>query len=149
MILWLCICANNKMCFFLETGSGKTTQVPQFILEHAEERGNAVRIVCTEPRRIAAVAMADRVSHERGEKAGQTVGFQIRLESRVSPKTLLTFCTNGVLLRSLMGGGGSAGGPDSPVFSRYAHLEGGVSALQLHPGGHHKRSKIWGWVKNH
>ena len=57
------ICANNKMCFFLETGSGKTTQVPQFILEHAEERGTAVRIVCTEPRRIAAVAMADRSGH--------------------------------------------------------------------------------------
>ena len=63
MILWLCICANNKMCFFLETGSGKTTQVPQFILEDAEERGSAVRIVCTEPRRIAAVAMADRSGH--------------------------------------------------------------------------------------
>ena len=125
----------QNVLFFLETGSGKTTQVPQFILEHAEEMGTAVRIVCTEPRRIAAVAMADRVSHERGEKAGQTVGFQIRLESRVSPKTLLTFCTNGVLLRSLMGGGGSAGGPDSPVFSRYAYLEDGVSALQLHPRG--------------
>ena len=54
---------------------------------------------------IAAVAMAERVANERGEKVGQTVGFQIRLESRVSPKTLLTFCTNGVLLRTLMGSG--------------------------------------------
>ena len=80
--------------------------------------------------------MADRVSQERGEKAGQTVGFQIRLESRVSPKTLLTFCTNGVLLRSLMGGGGSAGGPDSPVFSRYAYLFGRWSfCLAVAPKG--------------
>ena len=77
--------------------------------------------------------MADRVSHERGEKAGQTVGFQIRLESRVSPKTLLTFCTNGVLLRSLMGGGGLAGGADSPVFSRYADLKVGSVSLAIAP----------------
>ena len=53
----------------------------------------------------AAVAMADRIASERGEKVGQTVGYQIRLESRVSPRTLLTFCTNGVLLRTLMGSG--------------------------------------------
>ena len=51
--------------------------------------------------------MADRIAAERGEVVGQTVGFQIRLESRVSPKTLLTFCTNGVLLRTLMGSGPS------------------------------------------
>ena len=49
--------------------------------------------------------MADRIASERGEKVGQTVGYQIRLESRVSPRTLLTFCTNGVLLRTLMGSG--------------------------------------------
>jgi HrpA-like RNA helicase len=48
--------------------------------------------------------VADRVAYERGEGLGQLVGYQIRLESKVSPRTLLTFCTNGVLLRTLMGG---------------------------------------------
>ncbi|XP_070542906.1 3'-5' RNA helicase YTHDC2-like [Ptychodera flava] len=90
-----------------DTGSGKTTQVPQFLLNDSANTGRPVRIVCTQPRRISALAMAERVATERGEKVGQTVGYQIRLESRVSPKTLLTFCTNGVLLRTLMGGGTS------------------------------------------
>ncbi|KAK2182376.1 hypothetical protein NP493_355g01027 [Ridgeia piscesae] len=86
-----------------ETGSGKTTQVPQMILDDCEIQGRPCRIFCTQPRRLAALSVAERVAAERGEKIGQTVGYQIRLESRVSPKTLLTFCTNGVLLRTLMG----------------------------------------------
>uniref|UniRef100_A0A3B3T4R6 RNA helicase n=1 Tax=Paramormyrops kingsleyae TaxID=1676925 RepID=A0A3B3T4R6_9TELE len=87
-----------------ETGSGKTTQIPQFILDDCCEQGSPCRIICTQPRRLAAIAMAERVATERGETIGQTVGYQIRLESRVSPKTLLTFCTSGVLLRTLMAG---------------------------------------------
>lgn len=46
-----------------------------------------------------------QVSFERNEQIGQSIGYQIRLESRVSVKTVLTYCTNGVLLRTLMGGG--------------------------------------------
>ncbi|ROT84085.1 putative ATP-dependent RNA helicase YTHDC2 [Penaeus vannamei] len=57
--------------------------------------------------RISALTTAERVAAERGEKVGYTVGYQIRLESKLSPKTLLTFCTNGVLLRTLMGGDSS------------------------------------------
>lgn len=88
-----------------DTGCGKTTQVPQFILDQAAARRQLCRILVAEPRRIAAVSVAERVAHERGENiVGQTVGYQIRLESRVSPRTLLTYCTNGVLLRTLMGG---------------------------------------------
>ncbi|UYV78743.1 YTHDC2 [Cordylochernes scorpioides] len=87
-----------------ETGTGKTTQVPQYILDHSHLMGQQCRIICSQPRRLATLAVAERVAAERDEKVGQTVGFQIRLESRVSPKTVLTFCTNGVLLRTLMGG---------------------------------------------
>ncbi|XP_006812648.1 3'-5' RNA helicase YTHDC2-like, partial [Saccoglossus kowalevskii] len=87
-----------------DTGSGKTTQIPQLILDNSFVTGRPCRVICTQPRRISALAMAERVAAERGEKIGQTVGYQIRLESRVSPKTVLTFCTNGVLLRTLMGG---------------------------------------------
>ncbi|XP_039247577.2 3'-5' RNA helicase YTHDC2-like [Styela clava] len=90
------------------TGSGKTTQIPQFILDDCYARGEKrCRILCAQPRRISAVAMAERVAAERGECVGHTVGYQIRLESRVSPRTLLTFCTNGVLLRTLMAGDNS------------------------------------------
>ncbi|XP_062844381.1 3'-5' RNA helicase YTHDC2 [Trichomycterus rosablanca] len=87
-----------------ETGSGKTTQIPQFLLDDCSRKGIPCRIFCTQPRRLAAIAVAERVAAERGESIGQTIGYQIRLESRVSPKTLLTFCTSGVLLRTLMAG---------------------------------------------
>ncbi|XP_072937350.1 putative ATP-dependent RNA helicase DHX57 [Epargyreus clarus] len=89
-----------------ETGCGKSTQVPQFILDNWLDNFNKggkehVEIVCTQPRRISAIGVADRVADERVEKTGQVVGYQIRLESKVSSKTRLTFCTTGILLRRL------------------------------------------------
>lgn len=98
------LASNQVIIIAGETGSGKTTQVPQYILEHCQERRQVCRIICTQPRRLSAVSVAERVAFERDEKIGQTFGYQIRLESRVAPKTLLTYCTNGVLLRTLMGG---------------------------------------------
>jgi len=86
-------------------GVGKTTQVPQFILDECMQSKEACRIISSQPHRISAVSMAERVAVERGECVGQTIGYQIRLESRASPRTLLTFCTNGVLLRTLMSKG--------------------------------------------
>ncbi|KAF7688481.1 3'-5' RNA helicase YTHDC2 isoform X2 [Silurus meridionalis] len=95
---------NQVVLIVGETGSGKTTQIPQFLLDDCTKKGIPCRIFCTQPRRLAAIAVAERVAAERGESVGQTIGYQIRLESRVSPKTLLTFCTSGVLLRTLMAG---------------------------------------------
>ncbi|XP_050669842.1 3'-5' RNA helicase YTHDC2-like isoform X6 [Leptidea sinapis] len=86
------------------TGCGKTTQLPQLVLDYCQENKLPARIYCTQPRRISAVSVAERVAYERMEKIGQAVGYQIRLESRVSPRTVLHYCTNGVLLRTLMGG---------------------------------------------
>jgi HrpA-like RNA helicase len=86
-----------------ETGCGKTTQVPQIVLDWMIENGQGAEcnMVCTQPRRISAMGVADRVASERVEKVGGTVGYQIRLESRRSAKTRLLLCTTGVLLRRL------------------------------------------------
>ncbi|CAM0882886.1 unnamed protein product [Alopecurus aequalis] len=86
-----------------ETGCGKTTQVPQYILDHVWGKGESCKIICTQPRRISAVSVAERISAERGESVGDTVGYKIRLESKGGKNSSIMFCTNGVLLRVLIG----------------------------------------------
>uniref|UniRef100_A0A182NEC0 RNA helicase n=1 Tax=Anopheles dirus TaxID=7168 RepID=A0A182NEC0_9DIPT len=98
-----CVQHNQVIIVSGNTGSGKTTQVPQFILEAAAQKHQPCRIMCTQPRRISAVTVSERVCFERNEQLGDTVGYQIRLESRVKPTTNALFCTNGVLLRCLVG----------------------------------------------
>ncbi|XP_010677544.1 DExH-box ATP-dependent RNA helicase DExH1 isoform X2 [Beta vulgaris subsp. vulgaris] len=97
--------ANNQVLVVSgETGCGKTTQLPQFILEDeiSSLRGADCSIICTQPRRISAISVAARISSERGENLGETVGYQIRLEMKRSAGTRLLFCTTGVLLRQLV-----------------------------------------------
>ncbi|KAH6649156.1 P-loop containing nucleoside triphosphate hydrolase protein [Truncatella angustata] len=91
-----------------ETGSGKSTQSVQFILDdlYARGFGRAANIVCTQPRRISALGLADRVSDERCVQVGKEVGYSIRGENKVSNQTKITFVTTGVLLRRLQTSGG-------------------------------------------
>ncbi|CAG8715387.1 4808_t:CDS:2 [Dentiscutata erythropus] len=79
-----------------ETGSGKTTQIPQYMLESFPE----FRLIgVTQPRRIAAITVANRVSEEHGCRLGEDIGYCIRFDDCTSPKTRLKYMTDGVLLR--------------------------------------------------
>ncbi|XP_011641482.1 putative ATP-dependent RNA helicase DHX30, partial [Pogonomyrmex barbatus] len=96
---------NNRVLLIEgDTGCGKTTQVPQFILDSFVRNGNATdcNILVSQPRRISAISLADRVANERNESVGDVVGFQVRLEQSL-PKELgaIVFCTTGILLRKL------------------------------------------------
>ncbi|XP_076292712.1 ATP-dependent DNA/RNA helicase DHX36 isoform X2 [Lasioglossum baleicum] len=99
-----------------ETGCGKTTQIAQFILDDQIEQGNGsiTRIVCTQPRRISAISVAERVAAERTERLGTSIGFQIRLE-RVMPRDRgsITFCTSGMLLKFM---------ESDPALNNYSHI---------------------------
>ncbi|KAL1633506.1 hypothetical protein SLS56_002891 [Neofusicoccum ribis] len=91
-----------------ETGSGKTTQIPQFLHEAGytskEENGKTKKMVaCTQPRRVAAMSVAARVSEEMGVKLGKEVGYSIRFEDNTDPKnTIVKFMTDGMLLREFL-----------------------------------------------
>lgn len=74
-------------------GSGKTTQVPQYIMEEYCQWNRECRIICTQPRRLAATSIATRISEERNDTLGKSVGYQIRLDSRITPTTNLIFTT--------------------------------------------------------
>ncbi|XP_050100342.1 putative ATP-dependent RNA helicase DHX57 [Anopheles aquasalis] len=114
--------SNQILVISGETGCGKSTQVPQFLLDDwllqsSRLTGNAklrhVEIVCTQPRRLSAIGVAERVAEERIEKVGNTVGYQIRLETRTSSSTRLTFCTTGILMRRLQ---------SDPLLSSVTHV---------------------------
>ena len=82
-----------------ETGSGKTTQLPRLCL--AAGRGVAGMIGCTQPRRIAARAVARRVAEELRVPLGDLVGYQVRFNEAVAPQTAIKFMTDGILLAEI------------------------------------------------
>ena len=91
--------ANQVIVLTGETGSGKTTQIPQYL---AAEVGWNGRIGVTQPRRVAAVSVAKRVAEEVGVDAGEEVGYAIRFEDITGANTAIKFLTDGILLREIL-----------------------------------------------
>eukprot|EP01122_Echinamoeba_exundans_P012218 TRINITY_DN5056_c0_g1_i1.p1 TRINITY_DN5056_c0_g1~~TRINITY_DN5056_c0_g1_i1.p1 ORF type:complete len:1044 (+),score=244.51 TRINITY_DN5056_c0_g1_i1:328-3132(+) len=84
-----------------ETGSGKTTQLTQYLVEHGYTK-DGKKIGCTQPRRVAAMSVAARVAEEMGVKLGDEVGYSIRFEDCTSTSTILKYMTDGMLLREFL-----------------------------------------------
>ena len=84
-----------------ETGCGKSTMVPQFILDQCVQEGNSCKIAVTQPRRVAAKRLA-RVAMQRLEEVGSTVGYCVAGDIRRSSKTVITYCTVGYFLQVRM-----------------------------------------------
>ncbi|KAF3784984.1 putative pre-mRNA-splicing factor ATP-dependent RNA helicase [Nymphaea thermarum] len=93
--------SNQTLILVGETGSGKTTQIPQFIVE-AGYTSNHKQVACTQPRRVAAMSVSRRVAEEMDVSIGEEVGYSIRFEDCSGPKTILKYLTDGMLLREAM-----------------------------------------------
>lgn len=126
--------ARGRLIVQAPTGSGKSTQVPQMLLSHGllGERGE---VVVLQPRRLAARMLAKRVAEEVGTWLGEVVGYQIRLDSRVSQATRIRFVTEGILLRQ-MSFDPTLRGVSAIVFDEFheRHLYGDISlarAIQI------------------
>ncbi|XP_014668830.1 PREDICTED: putative ATP-dependent RNA helicase DHX30 isoform X3 [Priapulus caudatus] len=98
------IAGNHVIVLVGDTGCGKTTQVPQYIVEHSIEQmqGAACNVVITQPRRVSAISIARRVAYETGKSLGEHIGYQVRLDHVMPTREGATlFCTPGILLRKL------------------------------------------------
>lgn len=99
--LLACIAANQIVIVVGETGSGKTTQLAQYLYEEGLTRDGSL-VGCTQPRRVAAMSVAKRVAEEMDSELGKLVGYSIRFEDVTCDDTRVKFMTDGVLLRETL-----------------------------------------------
>ncbi|TPX38177.1 hypothetical protein SmJEL517_g00248 [Synchytrium microbalum] len=102
---------NQTIVLVGETGSGKTTQIPQFLVYDEQPQKKGKMIACTQPRRVAAMSVCKRVADEMDVTMGEEVGYSIRFEDCTSPRTILKYMTDGMLLREAM---------TDPLLERYS-----------------------------
>jgi len=95
------IAGNQVLILAGETGSGKSTQIPKMCL--AAGRGSLGRIACTQPRRVAALSLSRRIAEEMGVAWGREVGCKVRFSDNTTPKTVIKFLTDGMLLAEAQG----------------------------------------------
>ncbi|KLO17295.1 P-loop containing nucleoside triphosphate hydrolase protein [Schizopora paradoxa] len=101
--------SNDTLVLLGETGSGKTTQVPQYILESGVLGSGMIAV--TQPRRVAATSLAARVAAEQGCSVGDRVGYAVRFQEAYGPETKIKFLTDGMLARELLA---------DPLLSKYS-----------------------------
>ncbi len=121
----------NRLIIEAPTGSGKSTQVPQMLLDSGLCKGD---IVVLQPRRIAARMLARRVAHERGGETSGEVGYQVRFENCISNKTRIRYVTEGILLRQILSDP-ELRGVSAVIFDEFheRHLYGDITlARSLH-----------------
>ncbi|KAJ4375206.1 putative pre-mRNA-splicing factor ATP-dependent RNA helicase dhx16 [Neocucurbitaria cava] len=90
-----------------ETGSGKSTQIPQYVVENFTKGA----VVITQPRRVAAMSVSARVAQEMGARLGKEVGYSVRFDDKTSDETRVKYCTDGILLREVIA---------DPMLSKYS-----------------------------
>ncbi|KAK7028817.1 Salivary acidic proline-rich phosphoprotein 1/2 [Paramarasmius palmivorus] len=100
---------NDVTVLLGETGSGKTTQVPQYLLESGLAKAGMIAV--TQPRRVAATSLATRVAAEQNVKLGNLVGYSVRFDERSSGDTRIKYMTDGMIVREMMG---------DPLLSKYS-----------------------------
>jgi ATP-dependent RNA helicase DHX33 len=114
------VLSNDVTLVSSETGSGKSTQIPQFLYEARsrfkrarDEDKRLFKLCVTQPRRVAAISLANRVSFEMGENStGQSVGYRVRFEESCTERTPIMFLTDGMLVREAV--------LDKGAFARYS-----------------------------